>query len=82
MVVCLTWVTRFGYSARTRVATRNTAPASKMIAISSVHQVAASGASPLRRSRAVSGWSSAVSKIAPAHGTTTTYSRAATRATR
>ena len=79
-MVCLTWVSRFGYSARTLVATRNTAPASKTMASSTVHQVAASGASPARRSRAVSGWSSAVSRIAPAHGTTTRYSSAATRA--
>ena len=78
MLVCFTWVTSVGYSASTRAVTSHTAPPISTKASSSVHQVARSGPSPARRRRAVSGCSSALSKIAAANGTMTTYSRAAT----
>ncbi len=71
VVVCFTWLTRAGYSASTRVVTSQTAPPIRMKASSSVHQVAPSGPKPRRRSRAASGWSSAVSSSAAAQGTMT-----------
>ena len=79
MLVCSTWVTSVGYSASTRAVTSHTAPPISTKASSSVHQVAPSGPSPARRRRAVSGCSSALSRIAAANGTMTTYSSEATR---
>ena len=78
VLVCPTWVTRAGYSASTRVVTSHTAPPIRAKASRSVHQVAAREPSPARRSLAVRGWSSAVSRIAAAKGTMTMYSSAAT----
>ena len=57
-------------------------PPSTRAAISIVHQVAARLGSPVRRNRAVSGCSRAVSSSAAVHGTTTMYSTPITRAMR
>ena len=71
VVVCFTWLTSAGYSASTRLVTSQTAAPMRMNASSRVHQVAASGPKPRRRSRCASGCSSAVSSSAAANGTMT-----------